>query len=93
MAKKRKLSQTEVLVLEDESFRLTLKNLGFTKDNLTPMEVYMIIKKAEKRLNREFSRDELVTPGFFRDILVDSDYTAPLEVIFHFKTPYETLLR
>ena len=72
--KKRRLSETEALVLENESFRLHLRRLGFSRDDLNPMETLKVILNAQRRLGVVWTHEQITKEGFFKDKLVEDDF-------------------
>ena len=78
---KRRISPKEVLILENSSFQDSLKRFGFKDVQLTPGQALAIIVKAEKRLGRVFTKEEWSSNQVVPQ-LIESDFTAPYEVIF-----------
>ena len=46
---------------------------GFTQLHFTQFEVLTIIEGVQKRLNRQFSAEE-IEQGVLKDVLIDEDY-------------------
>ena len=79
--RRKRLSPNELLIIESQSFKAQLRQFGFPDLRFTAPQATAIIIKAEKRLQREFTKEEW-SSNAVADLLEPSDFTAPYEVIF-----------